>query len=76
MDFTKSSGKRGFSVGYRNEMNMVGHKAPGKNVYLKALRLFFYELQILIPVVVAMKDVHRSDATLGDMMRIIYGNNS
>jgi hypothetical protein len=63
-------------VGYRNEMNMVGHKAPRKNIRLKSLELFFYELQILIPVVVAMKDVHRSNTTLGNMMRIIYGNNS
>jgi len=76
MGFAKSLGKRGFSVGYRNEMNMVGHKAPGKNVHLKSLGLFFYKLQILIPIVVAVKDVHRANATLGDMMRIIYGNNS
>jgi hypothetical protein len=44
MGFTKSLGKRDFSVGYRNEMNMVGHKTPGKNVHLKSLGLFFYEL--------------------------------
>ncbi len=76
MGFTKSLGKRGFSVGYSNEMNMIGHKAPGKNISLKSLGLFFYELQILIPVVVAMKDVHRSNTTLGNMMQTIYSNNS
>jgi hypothetical protein len=57
-------------------MDVIIHQTPGKDFYVKTLRLFPYCLQVIAPVIVAMKDVHRTHTALGDMMRIAAGYNS
>ena len=51
-------------------MDMIGHQAPGKDLHAKAVALFLDELQIAMPVRITAKNIHRTHATLGDVMGI------
>jgi hypothetical protein len=76
MSFAKSSRQRIPPLGNGNKMHMIGHKTPYQNFHLAPPHLGSQELQIRLAIFIGLKDIHGSNATLGNTVGIFRNNQS
>jgi hypothetical protein len=67
---TERPGKRLFSVGYGNKMDMIGHETPHENAHTVSRNFLPEHPEILTAIPLRMKHVHRANTMLRDMVRI------
>jgi hypothetical protein len=71
-----ASGKGVRPVGQDDEMNMVGHQAPGKNIEFKTFRLLPNISNVILPIFIVAEYGEGADAPLCDVVGVAWNDGS
>ncbi|MFA4916050.1 MAG: hypothetical protein WC560_05190, partial [Syntrophales bacterium] len=55
---------------YSYEVHMITHQAPTENCHPKTSRFLLNKLQVVLPIIIALKYIHGADAPLRNVVRI------